>query len=498
MIDASIVKKKHTFIVITIIMIVFIISGCDWSYYALINSVPIQGEIKKDSTVHVYLGLDGASYYAMKKAMKQGAFQNSFMLSKFICPYPSTSDLGWSRLMHTEKIPSYEYQYYNPLKDTIINSGYPGLLKHVVPAWIQPAYSVFHFSGNGYAHKYYVYRERKLSYSMTLDNLFVALEGVSQTSNIFAGYIAETDTMAHMDKEEDIIELYMLLSKRIESFKKDHPERKYVFTLFSDHGNDFVHVDDQNMIEFDTEMKKAGITPVKSLKDQDDASGLFAIPIIHTRVSYVALYTTDNQAQEISEIISEMPSIDLVTVRGKTEESFKGKKDIAWYDVWSNGNKVSFGFDSQTDEYLLFSDNDYSRYDFVIDFSGVENVERFDDNTLFHLTKHSKYPDFFFRARTSIESIGILYPAQVIASFKHPYASIGFQIPGGANKIASSSFHGAFDDLSSNGILLSEERDLPDAVRLDTLFQLFPRLKKFVVSRNFEVIEGDPNEGIDY
>ena len=278
---------------VLMLLTTYILVSCDWQYNAMSNSVPIEGKNKGgDQTVRVYLGLDGASHTTIQKAMARGAFSGSqWRLSKLISPFPSTSDLGWSRIMRTTKVPSYELQYYNSDTDKMYNAGNIGVLKHADPFYVSPAQKVFNYLGNGHSEKYWVYQQRPMSFATKLDGVFIKLQGISETSDTFAGFFNEIDTTAHMGTEEEIVGMLIQLSERIERYKENHPDKTFIFTLFSDHGNDFVNVPVENMIEYGKELEKLDITKVSSLNKYNAEDGLYAIPIVHTRVTYVALCT---------------------------------------------------------------------------------------------------------------------------------------------------------------------------------------------------------------
>jgi hypothetical protein len=476
--------------------------SCDWQYNAMSNSVPIEGKDSGEKrTVRVYLGLDGASFYTLQKARDRGAFSGSqWRLSKLISPFPSTSDLGWSRIMHTVKIPSYEFQYYNSDTDKMYNTGNLGVLKHVDPFYVSPAQKVFNFLGNGHAEKYWVYQQRPMSFATKLDGVFIKLQGISQTSDSFAGFFNETDTTAHMAGEEEIIGMLLQLSERIESYKANHPDKNFIFTLFSDHGNDFVHVPVENMIEYDKELETLDIKKVDSLNKYNPNEGLYAIPIVHTRVTYVAFYTHKQNEETIAQKLSTLESSDVVITHSSVPTIFESTIDYNWYSIWKEGERIlKFGFNSDLDQYVLGFNDKYDELDLDVPFTTSESYQVFSDDELFHATKNSEYPDIFYRTRTALSDVGIKYPANVILSCKPGYASIGFKIPGGANEIASSSFHGSINAGGSNGILLSEEQDLPDAARLDTFVDIFPNMKTFITEvRRQKMIVGDPNASVTY
>src|SRR5262249_47777047 len=148
---------------------------------------------------------------------------------------------------------------------------------------------------------------------------------------------------------------------------------------------------------------------------------------------------------------------------------------------------------AETNEYWLPEGMNYSRFSVQPDFTGARSgFKAFKDEELFELTKNSKYPDLFYRTRVGLSPIGVDYPPDVLVSFRTGYASRGFELPGKSD-IATAGFHGAMEELASDGTLLTDERDIPEAVRSDNLLDLFPRLKSHIAERGIEYIEGDRN-----
>jgi hypothetical protein len=248
-------------------------------------------------------------------------------------------------------------------------------------------------------------------------------------------------------------------------------------------------------------MEKLGIVPVESLNKYDPNDALYAIPIIHTRVTYVAVYTHKQNESAIAQKLSTDESVESVISKSDQPEDYTGTDTLEWYAIWKNGEKaINFGFDATKDKYILRYNDDYALFGLEIPFTSSENYQSFTDEEIFKITKVSHYPDMFYRIRTGLNKVGIEFPASMILSCKSGYASIGFKIPGGANEIASASFHGALDGAGSTGLILTEEEgELPEYTRSDTFVDLFPNIVDFITkTRGLEMVDGDLNAGLDY
>ncbi|MGK5085189.1 alkaline phosphatase family protein, partial [Bdellovibrionota bacterium FG-1] len=338
-------------------------------------------------------------------------------------------------------------------------------------------------------------RDTFVSIGESLDNLFFLLSGRIQTAPVFSAYLLEYDVMGHMQTPQDTTRALKMLSDRIEKFIKNHPERRIHFTLISDHGMDFIRVKGDRFVRMSDELSKVGITPVDSLIGHDPKKELYAIPIMHTRVTYVALHTHPDLIQEVAGRVSSLASVDLAISKVKAPEKAPtgNTSPLEWTGIWADGKiAVQFGFDPTTNQYFFPAHQNYARLE--IPLQGDQDLSMSDD-ALFALMKDRKYPDLFYRARTSIAPVGLEHPADVLVSFKPTFCSLGFSLPG-ADDIASAGFHGAMEELGTLGTLLTNERNVPDAVRADTVLDLFPKFKQHVRDLGASYVEGDPNASL--
>jgi hypothetical protein len=483
-------------------------TGCDILYANFINTLPIEGGTQAKSTIYVYVGLDGVPYDLVKESQSQDFFpDDQWSISSLITMFPATSDSSWSRLMHTSKLPSYEYQYYDSGTDTLVNDGSVGLFKHVIPPVAdgldtRPAYMyAFDFWASDYFHTFDAYRYMWYNYGRSLDSFFQYLHRAGQTQGSVTGYFLETDVCAHTKTRADLIKMLEIFYRRIQRFKALHPEQTYLFTLMADHGNDFIKVPNSHLLQFEDELEGLGITATKGFDAMvsESADDLFAIPIVHTRVTYISLYTQPQMIEPVALRVSTLESVDLVTSQIARPLGFDGDPTTEFFAIWASGElSLVYGYVPESDHYILFPDQNYTRFDLSLPFESDDAYEIFSDETLFALTRHRAYPDMFYRIRTGLTGAAVEHPADILVSFSHSYASIGFEIPGGANEIASASFHGALDATGSTGVLLTEERVVPSSIRIDTVLGLFPKMSEHLRQKGIELSAGDPGEDLDY
>lgn len=482
--------------------------ACDWIQYSFMNSIPFKGDPKKNPTVDVYLAIDGLPYSSVSEVQKQGAFSGrNWKLAKFVSMFPSTSDASWTRILHSAPLEGYEYTYFDPDKDAVANKGYLGLIKHIVPTLMDgisleaPYLKAFDFRANGYFHSVGVYHDTFANLAETLDNLFFLLEGRAETRSTFSAYLYEIDAMGHIFEKADVLEALRIIHKKIERFKELHPERKFRFTILSDHGIDFVKVDPNNLVVFSEEMKKVGVEPVDSLKGKNPRGSVFAVPIDHVRLTYLTFHTLPELTEEVASRLSQLPQVDVAVAKipNSSAQHFKYFTSSSnWYGIWENGKPVlRFGFVPASNQYILDPSENFARFGIELSSTDSEQLIISDDE-LFPKTKHSPYPDLFYKVRSVFSNTLQKYPGDVLVSLRPGYVSQGFKLPWGGKDFSLAGFHGSLLDSGCLGTLLTEERDLPDVVRSDTFLEMFPGMRRNMEEKGMKIFEGDSNAHLHY
>lgn len=457
----------------TALLLAAALAGCDWVDNAFLNSIPLQGTRTDD--MYVYIAYDGLGLSTVHEAMAKGAFAGPrWQATKLFTNFPGTSDASWTRILRSGKMQGYEYEYYDPPTDSLVNAGLLGLAKHILPALsesldFEAAYlRAFDYRSNGYSHNFEAYSDTWVSLGDTLDELFFALDGRAQTERVFIGYLLEGDVLGHVARPEDCTAVLLRLAERIEQFRKAHPERTFHFTIVSDHGMDFTGMPYRNLLLYEEELPKVGITPVESLAGRDPSEGVFAVPILHVRLMYFALHTHPALVGEAGRRVSELESVDFAV----------GRLGPGQFGVWSAG-RLTGTFDYADSAYTL--KGDFTRF-------GVPaGVTRATDEELFDLTRRGDYPDFFYRMRTALSDVGVEYPAEVLVSCKSGWSSAGaIPRPADLDALITAGTHGGAR-ASGVGVLLTDERELPDGVRADAFLDVFPHAAEHLRERGVAV-----------
>jgi hypothetical protein len=484
--------------------------SCDWEHYHVTNSIPVRGK-KNLPPMHVFIGLDGLAAEAIEAVREEGAFTDERWRTSVLIPmFPATSDSSWTRMLRTERFGGYEYEHYDPTADVLRNGGYTGVLVHGIPpfdgsplsppSYASPPvyYGVFDHHADAYLDAFWAYEQPTRSLNRSLDGLFVALAGRAKTEESFAAYVLETDVLGHMTTRRETLNAIIGIAERIESFRKAHTHREFFFTLFTDHGLDFEHKPEDKVIHFGRELAAVGVRSVKSFAEGRSAGGPWAVPVIHTRVTYVALHTAPEHREEVALRASSRASVELVVAALDHVPEGAPMADL-WVGLWRKGELlVRFGHRLADDTYILPTHVDWAALDIPLSVDPSEPWAEVDDETLFALSCDRTYPDLFFRARTALAPISVRFPADVIVSLAPRYLSVGFELPGTSNDLATSGSHGAMHRAGSRGALLTDARELPPFVRSDSLLELFPELRRHIERRGLKV-NGEPaGAGLDY
>lgn len=478
-----------------------LLAACDWEHYGLVNSVPLGPPQNVGRPVHVYLGLDGASSAAFGEAMAAGAFKG-FNTSKLVPMYPATSDASWSRLLHTRRIPGYEFTYYDPTQDQIVDPGLSGVLQHIIPPIdlgnIENApafYRAFDVHSSDYLDAIGSYTTTDLGFAKELDQIFFILAGRLGTQEVFFAYILETDVVGHSGTRAQVVAMLQALSDRMADFAARHPDHPIVYTVFTDHGLDHIEKPEDHVIATTPEVAAAGVRTVQSFQEGRQGPEPWAVVIEHTRTTYVAVHTEDAQADEVGRRISTNAKFDLVASRSLP---LPGEGlDPSWprFSLWKDGARAAFAaFDATNDTYYIGADIDQAALGVALSF-GSGAYGAFSGAALFAATAGHAYPDVFFRARTGLEPVSVQYPAQVIASLKTDYVCVGYR-SSFFSAAGTSGSHGTLALASSEGILATQERALPPYTRSDNLLAMFPLLKAHIEDRHGPLEPGDPNAAL--
>ena len=450
--------------------------GCDQSYQGFLGAIPTP-ERDIASPAHVFLGIDGMSRRAFDEARARGAF-GGWNTADLVTPFPGTSDYSWTRTLHAGSLGGYELQYFDPVKNRMENDGLGGTVDHLLREGLVdslPCYARFDFLGDGATWQARSYLDPVSTLPGTLDELFDVVAGRARTQTNILAYVIVADIASHIDGIEPAVQVLVELDRRIRAFKSAQT-RSFEFTLFSDHGN--AHIA-STLVNARDILTDSGVTPVDSLdaaadpdtSNADDAPR--AVPVVHVRVSYVALHAAARHVVEIATRTSTSPYVDLAVA---PIDKANGR-----YAIWRKG--IRHDFQRLADGAVIVERPESWNW-LGVDLSPFTSSDgdgdgaraHLTDSEAFQLTLASGYPDIFYRAATAFTDPTAQYPADILWSMPDDVASIGFEVPGAGSIRANEGFHGSLSRKATLSVLASETTALPNAIRSDDLASRFPAL----------------------
>ncbi|MCL2179124.1 MAG: alkaline phosphatase family protein [Proteobacteria bacterium] len=474
-----------------------LLSACDWEHSALMNSIPVRPKETPGKTIHVFLGLDGIAWNAAQEAMHRGAF-SSFHLSKIIPMFPATSDASWTRILHTKSLSGYEFTYYDPHADTVRYAGLLGVALHGLPYMSPAYYSAFDVHGSDYLDTVLTYDEPQASLGKNWDNFFFVLGDRLATTELFSGYVPETDVLGHYEDKETVVSNLQALSARMDEFIQRHKNYHFIFTIYTDHGLDHVVKPTNNIIRLEPLLEEVGINVVHSFHEGLGSAFPWVVPIEHTRVPYAALHTMPNQIPTASARLSSHPSVDMIVARGFQIQG--APENLRWTNLWKNGTCiVHIGYSPTENRYWLSGDidvKDWEALDVALTLPPAGQWKDYSDEELFRATLHRRYPDLFFRARTSLEAISVKYPADILISFSNKWLMQGFSFPLAPKTVGASGSHGAMDYSGSEGALLTQAPHLPPVLRSDDFLSFYPEFREWLARK--KLLKREPMAPLRY
>jgi hypothetical protein len=445
---------------LTLAAIALVALGCDPAYDGFLGAIPTPAH-DQSGPVEVVLAVDGLSRQAFDRARAAGAF-SSFSDGDLITAFPGTSDYAWTRMLGTGSLPGYEIQYYDPGRNRLENTGLAGVIEHPIREGLAgslPCYQRFDFLGDGYLWMLRGYQDPEAALPATLDELFAVLVRRARHQPRFLGYLLNVDVIGHKGGLDKAVGALVEIDRRIQQFRDKHGDR-FRFTLLGDHGNAHLQA---RLIDPRDVMRRAGVQPVERLADGEGA--LQAVPVVHVRVTYVALHTRPDRAAEVAAALSTQPEVELAAADlGAVEIDGQPGRRFALYRAGE-----SFTFVHQSDgHFLVDQPARWAALGLSLPPHDVRSV-RLDAAGAFTAGIDGPYPDLLYRVATGFTHGAVQYPAQVLLSLPDDVASFGFHVPGSGDGVAIDGFHGGLSRGGSVSVLASQSFPVPAAVRSDDL-----------------------------
>lgn len=442
-----------------------LVCGCDGIYAGFLNSVPVSDD-ESIGTTHVILAIDGLSKAAFDAARTQGAF-SEWYAADLVTPFPSTSDYSWTRTLRTDPIPGYELEYYDAATNSIVNDGLTGIVEHPFETGIldaRPCYARFDYLGNGDLWMFRNYDDPEEALPAILDEMFDVINVRARRQALLLAYLPNVDVIAHLRPFERVVAALMEIDRRIRVFQERHPDR-FVFSIIADHGN--THREAQ-LVDLEEALDEVGVDSVTSLRPEG-SNVLEAVPIIHTRVSYVALHARREQTPEIARRISTHRWVDNA-VAPLGDEVFDDEP-ARRYGFWRTGTRREFVVLESGD---VVVENAAEWLAIGVDLGSSTGMVRIADRDAFDRTFDAPWPDLFHQVDQAFTNPAVDTPADILVSFPDDLASFGFHLPGGGDRSATQGFHGSLRRAPTMAAVATQVGPLPPRLRSNDLADLLP------------------------
>ena len=374
-----------------------------------------------------------------------------------ITAFPGTSDYAWTRTLRAGSLGGYELQYFDAEHNRIENPGLEGVAEHPLREGIAgtlACYKRFDFLGDGETWMLDSYLDPAAALRATLDAMFDTIAGRARTKTQILAYLLNVDVIAHMGGMDQAVATLVEIDRRIREFKAEH-RRPFLFTIFADHGNAHRR---SKLVDPRQLLGEVGIRArrrVVARRERRRAAGAGpeAVPIVHTRVNYVALHAARADVAEIAVRSSRHADIDLAVARLPD-----GADGVGRYGIWRAGAASYFRRDATSGRIVVEDPEAWS-------WLGVDltrwcrhggRAATLDDREAFEATAAGPYPDIFYRVATAFSHPASRFRADVLLSMPDDVASYGFNVPGAADIRAADGFHGSLSRASTLSVVASE------------------------------------------
>jgi len=206
------------------------------------------------------IALDGVPYQTMAALRAEGRFRSFHDPARMIATFPSLTNPAMIEILHVEDSPGYEDHYFDRRQNRLVG-GIPDRLRR--RRFIQGTFrETFEYHAPAF--------EGALAYvAAPVGAMVIAqadLAGFRRAFHashapVFAGYIGETDTLAHIGGEERLKSFLRNLDRTVAELIQESGGRLQV-EMFSDHSNLFSQY---RRVELNDAIKRAGFTTEKSL-----------------------------------------------------------------------------------------------------------------------------------------------------------------------------------------------------------------------------------------
>lgn len=397
--------------------------------------------------------LDGVSYSDVRALQEEVVFktaggrqterpafqQGYFPASRLISTFPSISDIAWAEILGNDPPPGYQRTYFNAAAGSQVSlNGVTGLMDYEKQmSW--------HLQGNFRRTMSYSAPRRTFKYELN-QVIEGFLQSNGEATNYYYALINGTDIAQH--SWGDIRLMLCMLDEKLEKLRATYRAREgkeLEILILSDHGND--GAGRGRRIAIKGFLKKHGYRVAKSLSSPKDV----VLPTAGIE-SWVEIHNLPSETSDLVQVLSHLKGVDLVTARNPEHTNrfivLNSKGEQAEIEWKADGNFFKYQMeagdplDLQGVVSTLASKGAFDGYGFAA-------ADAWMEQTLDH-----RYPlalERIVRAHTTVAQ----NPASILLSLQNGYVHSGWLLKRSLDFAKSGGTHGALDNASSTGVLLS-------------------------------------------
>lgn len=374
-----------------------------------------------------------------------------------ISSFPATSSLAFSGILEPfdlPKSPGYEAKFFDRTENAIRGGG-------------PISYSKIHFGWREFfTWKYNAPVKRALASARPVKGAVREVEWVlaqfaRSEKDVFHGYSALTDAVAHLKGPEGLIPALTAVDRGLRDLRRDNPGRPFHVVIYSDHGIAGGEPLSNVRADVQTALEASGFRISDHLYRHDDA-----VMVPFGLVSSFEIYVRRGRGADAARIAGRVDGVDLCVAREPGTQA-------EWQVVGADGEAViahRIGTDLwtyrvETGDPLGYAPllEELRRQD------GDPDREWFPDARWFEVSHDRQMPDALYRLSRTFNLVKNTASAACSVAPGHMYGSeiteILARVSGGRLKWT----HGALTATSSEGFLLTDVPGWqpPDALRFD-------------------------------
>jgi hypothetical protein len=406
---------------------------------------------------------------SVRRRQAFGSDEGYFPVSRLISTFPSTSDVAWTDIFGDRPLPGYQRTYFSAAANSQISiNGVTTSMEHERQMDCQVESGFIRSMG-------YIYSVHTFDYE--LHELVKNFWNARDQNGSYYAYFRSSDDAQHLDR--DIFSMLCLLDKQLQELRARYQAlegRDLQIVILSDHGHN--HAGSGRRVEVEAFLKTSGYRISESIVNPKDV----VLPTTGIE-SWVEIHNSPDETERLAKLLTHLEGVDLLAARLPDRTNcflVMNSKDERAVIEW-NPAKNAFRYSVENGDPLdchpaveaLAQEN-------RLDAGGFASADAW-----MAVTLTNRYPLALERIARGLTRV-TLNPATILISLDNRYVNAGWLVKKGSQLVNCGSTHGGLDDLSSDGILLSNFKSTEDTSsgRVAGQFDDFPGLRNYRAEQN--------------